>query len=285
MRRGPEVLLGLPKSVGEFPGAAERLGTPVLLSANSFFDHKRKQFRAPGAAIMDLDRALDSAGFVAMSRYGGYPWTVPQYVELAALGSWRWWGQMDYCCEPEVAADRGEVIHRMVRSTYYLKACRQQARVWRDQGIDWLQDPLPILQGWRPEDYARCAEWYDHILEGAWPALVGIGSVCRRSLYGEDGLFAILDTLDDALPLHVHCHLFGVKGAFLRHAQRYPWVVSTDSMAWDFHAMKVTQARRKVRAAELGMTLGDLAKSKHHIPNSNAHRIKEMAKWLKRQTG
>jgi len=279
-----DVLLGLPKSVGEFPTAAERLGTPVLLSANSFYNHKLKRFREPGAAITDLDRALDSAGFVAMKRYGGYPWTVTQYVELAALGSWRWWGQMDCCCEPEIAGDRDGVIHRMMLSAYYLKACRQQTMVWREAGIDWLQDPMPILQGWRPEDYVLCAEWYDHVLEGEWPELIGIGSVCGRSLHGEDGLFSILDILSEKLPPDVRFHLFGVKGAFLRHADRYPRVASTDSLAWDFRARKVIGEQRTVLATELGISLRELAESPRHIKNTNAHRISEMEKWLKKQT-
>ena len=77
------VRLGLPKSTGEFPGAAERLEAPVLISANSLWDNGRKQFRIPGSAIDDLDVALDSAGFVAMNLYGSYRWSVEQYVSLA----------------------------------------------------------------------------------------------------------------------------------------------------------------------------------------------------------
>lgn len=50
-----------------------------------------------------MDVALDSAGFVAWAHYGDFPWTVEQYVALAASRPWAWWASMDACCEPEVA--------------------------------------------------------------------------------------------------------------------------------------------------------------------------------------
>jgi len=40
-----------------------------------------------------------------------------------------------------------------------------------------------------------------------WPALVGVGSVCRRSLSGENGLMRVLDTLEGVLPTHVRFRL------------------------------------------------------------------------------
>lgn len=43
-----------------------------------------------------------------------------------------------------------------------------------------------------------------------WPALVGIGSVCRRNVSGRDGIASIVDALDTAPPKHVRFHLFGV---------------------------------------------------------------------------
>jgi hypothetical protein len=36
-----------------------------------------------------------------------------------------------------------------------------------------------------------------------WLALVGVVSVCRRSLSGENGLMRVLDTLEGVLPTHV----------------------------------------------------------------------------------
>jgi hypothetical protein len=64
-----------------------------------------------------------------------------------------------------------------------------------------------------------------------WPDLVGVGSVCRRRLLGEDGLMRVLDTLEGVLPAHVRVHLFGVKSTAISKLKDRPRVASVDSMA------------------------------------------------------
>jgi hypothetical protein len=258
------VRLGLPKSTGAFPGAAERLEAPVLISANSLWDQQRKKFRMPGEAICDLDAALDSAGFVAMSLYGCYRWTVEQYVELAGLHSWTWWAQMDICCEPELTGEDSDILARIFANGYFLAYCQKVARTWREEaGVFWLQDPMPVLQGWTPNDYLRCMDLYDQVLEHEWPDLVGVGSVCRRSVEGEDGVLNILEALDSHLPHHVKLHLFGVKGSALKHLEGHDRVLSTDSMAWDFRARRDAQDRG--------------------VKSTNEHRMEHMRRWYERQ--
>lgn len=227
--------VGLPSTTGALPGVAERAGLPVLVSANSMWrgDH----FVDPGESICDLDCALDSSGFVAMHRYGGYRWTVDQYVELAGLHSWAWWAEMDYCCEPQVAGGRPEISRRVWSTASTLAACVSAARTWRAAGADWLQDPMPVLQGWEPDDYERSAELTTAVL-GQLPAMVGVGSVCRRHWSGPDGLAAVVRRLDAVLPPGVGLHLFGVKGEALDRLRDQPRVVSADSMAWDFAARR-----------------------------------------------
>ncbi len=90
---------------------------------------------------------------------------------------------------------------------------------------------MPVLQGWKPDDYLDCANRM-----GALPALIGIGSVCRRQISGPDGLGAIIEALDAALPSGVRFHLFGVKGAALAELGPCDRIASIDSMAWDFDA-------------------------------------------------
>lgn len=69
------------------------------------------------------------------------------------------------------------------------------------------------------------------------PALVGVGSVCRRQLHGPEGLLTVLRGLDAALPPSVRLHLFGVKGDVLGNlGSLRTRVESVDSMAWDFAA-------------------------------------------------
>ena len=97
---------------------------------------------------------------------------------------------------------------------------------------------MPVLQGWTVEDYLRCVD----LMRDDLPDLVGLGSVCRRNIHGEDGLVRIVSALDEALPPHVKLHLFGVKGPAIPQLQNQILrIKSTDSMAWDFTARRQLQ--------------------------------------------
>lgn len=216
-----KIRLGIPACFGRFSDAAGRIDAPILVSANGFWRNSRFHYPSP-RLFNTADVALDSAGFIAMIRYGGYRWTVDEYVGLAASYPWAWWSAMDYCCEREVAGDRAEVTRRVDMTVAMLARCRAAAE---GHGV---MAPMPVLQGRHPEDYLRCAA-----MMGPLPQLVGIGSVCRRHLAGPDGLLTIIAALDGHLPKHIRFHLFGVKGAALGALAGHPRVASIDSMAWD----------------------------------------------------
>jgi hypothetical protein len=95
---------------------------------------------------------------------------------------------------------------------------------------------------------------------GELPALVGVGSVCRRDLSGRAGLLAVVEALDRALPPRTRLHLFGVKGSAIRRLAGHPRVPSVDSMAWDL------AARYAARGG-----------------NDLAHRIARVRAWYGRQ--
>lgn len=202
------------------------LGAPVLVSANSLWE--KDHFRTP-RNLAGLDVALDSGGFVAMKRYGGYRWSVEQYAQLALSLRPAWWAQMDFCCEPEIAADKAAVFARIDRTVEHLEACRATAR------RIGAPAPLVVLQGWEPRDYTQGPAFAPGF---AWPALVGVGSVCRRHVKGPSGLLAVIDALDRAIPRHVQFHLFGVKSSALPELlSRWPGRLgSVDSMAWNMAA-------------------------------------------------
>lgn len=234
------IRVGIPACFGRFAAVARELRVGGLVSANAFYRHGQGRFRMPAPDLFGgLDVALDSAGFVAMLRYGSYPWTVEQYVGLAASHPWAWWASMDYCCEPEIAPDRDEVRSRIARTVETLAECRAEAV---RQGV---RPPVPVLQGWRPDDYLRCAE-----VMGALPSLVGLGSVCRRQEDGPTGVVTIVRELDAVLPPHVRCHLFGVKGPAAVRLKGHPRIASIDSAAWDREAAgEATRLRRAARKA------------------------------------
>lgn len=245
------VRLGIPACFQRFSAVASSLGAPVLVSANAF--RRRDRFWLPSADLFGgADVALDSAGF-AMFRYGGYPWTQQEYVTLAASHPWTWWAQMDFCCEPQIAKDSDEVARRVLQTAMMLEHNRDEAEAQN------IQAPMPVLQGWAPDDYLLCAE-----MMGELPDLVGLGSVCRRSLGGQDGLLAILSALDRALPKSVGLHLFGVKGSAIGALAGHPRIISLDSQAWD------RAARWEASKGEFSCTV--------------AHRERHMRSWLARQT-
>ena len=218
------IRVGLPMSTGTQPTWLQDMDQPALLSAGSLWDAEHGRFRRVGSTASELDCALDSSGFVRMASGAGYPWTVAQYVELAGLHGWAWWAQMDLPCEPEVAKDDDEVFERQGLSGAYLSACRSQARQWRKAGAWWLTDPVPVLQGWEPQQYLRCADLYDQVLGGRWPEPVG--------------LIAVLRELDRRLPPAVQLHLFGVKGQALDLLRDNPRIASVDSQAWQAAARR-----------------------------------------------
>jgi hypothetical protein len=150
-----------------------------------------------------------------------------------------------------------------------------------------VPDPLPILQGRTPDDYLRSAEALAQAIdrthhctcptgdpedcEADWhrnrlglPELVGVGSVCRRSVQGPEGLLAVLDALHAVLPAGTRLHLFGVKTTALALLGRYgDRIASVDSVAWD-------------RAARWEALRED-------VPNDLAHRAGVLRRWFRAQ--
>jgi hypothetical protein len=220
------VRIGLPASFRWFSSVAHRMGAPVLISANAFWRSGR--FGLPnGWPFSPVDLALDSAGFVAMFRYWGYRWPLDEYVRFAGRVRPTWWAAPDYCCEPEISSDRDEVLERVKRTAFKLDWARQVAV---DQGVPL---PMPVLQGWFPDDYLRCADMIPDM-----PALVGVGSVCRRQLTGPAGVIRVVEKLEAEMPRGVRLHLFGVKGSAMQALAGHPRIHSVDSAAWDFAARR-----------------------------------------------
>ena len=233
-RARPLVRIGVPLTGGRLVAAARDRGLPVLFSANAFArtypkGHERegyfRGFSKPDAAqFSGLHAAWHSAGFVAAVRYGDYRWTVEDYFDLVQSHPWAWYSSLDFCCEPEVAGDRSLRLLRMAATAAMLGRCQREAL---DRG---LPPPMPVLQGWTPDEYIQCASWLALM---SWPRMVGIGSVCRRDVHGPNGVAAILAAVDDVLPRHVKVHLFGVKSEALAALGGHRRLASVDSMAWD----------------------------------------------------
>ncbi len=278
---------GVPQRGGSLASHAFNQGYPVMVSASAFWNQKLNKFRIPEASdLYELDFALDSAGFVAMMNLKNkgpqpgigkvFPWSYSDYVELASLVGASWWSQPDLCCEPEIASSQAEIDYRIDATATLLEGTLRVVYAWQNElaktcsaetVANLIKPPVPIIQGWRVDHYRRSLDLLMQVWSRwqpwlALPALIGVGSVCRRSLnHPEVGLRAILAGLEGSIPAHSRLHLFGVKGACLNELKMLPYIGSADSMSWDFGA--------RVKAHKLGRS------------NTIQHRSQEMTQWMK----
>lgn len=242
-----EIIIGLPHlNEGPILERARTLQTTALISANglSRWSAKRGWREWIGWRHGQLPNArglaglcLDSAGFVAASRYGGFPWTIANYVKLAAAYPFRWWASADYCVEPEIAGDREEVVDRLSRTIRANRDCRRLAD---DFGI--ADTMMPVIQGRSPTDYERCVDALGGLLRPT--GILGVGSMCRRDIHGPEGLIAVIDHLDRILPAGIRLHAFGVKGTALPFLLPYSHrIASIDSQAYGIGARRAALRR------------------------------------------
>lgn len=249
----PQILLGLPHlGDGVLLRRAKAMGADVLISANSLSRWRTTEglrewagwnlgalANAHGLASL----TLDSAGFTAMLRYRGYPWSIAAYLDLAEAFPFRHFAAPDYCTERAIAGDRQSVLERIARTVGAYHACRRQAA---DRALD--DRLMPVLQGRTPDDYERCAEGIGFAADST--CLVGVGSMCRRAVSGREGLISVLEHLDRVLPPGIRLHGFGVKGAMLSHVGHL-WhrLASIDSQAYGV-AARHDALRRSVRKSD-----------------------------------
>lgn len=278
--------VGVPHQGGRLAFHAFNEGFPVMVSANAFWNRSQQLFRMPSATdLTECDLALDSGGYTAMQLWksmgtqrgiaGVFPWTYEEYVQFASEVSPAWWSQPDMCCEPTIATSQEEVDYRVNATATLLEGTLRVVYAWQNElaktcnarvVANMLKPPVPVLQGWTADDYLRSLEMMQMVWSRwePWlspPALIGIGSVCRRSLnHPEHGLLAILSQLEGRLPKGSRLHLFGVKGEALSHLKHLHWVASADSMAYDFSA--------RMNSLRSG------------VSNTIERRATEMSKWM-----
>lgn len=278
--------VGIPHRGGKLAFHAFNEDYPVMVSANAFWDGGKGAFRVPEATdLSEMDVALDSAGFTAMNLWkakglqkgmaGVFPWSYAQYVELASQLSPSWWSQPDLCCEPEIAGNQEAIDYRIDATATLLEGVLRIVYAWQNElaktcsasvVANMLKPPVPVIQGWSASDYLRSLDLLMQVWERwqpwiAAPVLIGVGSVCRRTLHHPThGLYAILSALEGKLPPGARLHLFGVKGACLSDVKMLDWVASADSMAYDFGA--------RIKARQSGQS------------NTTAHRSSEMTRWM-----
>jgi len=174
--------------------------------------------------------ALDSDGFTELSLHG--TWRTPATTYLAAVRRFRdeighlaWAAPMDWMCEPWITGITGLTVAEHQRRT--VDNFRQLREAAPDLPI------VPVLQGWRLDDYLRCVERYQRAgVDLAAEPVVGLGSVCRRQ--GTAEAAAIVATLAERYRLRLHG--FGFKILGLRTCGHH--LASADSLAWSYDARR-----------------------------------------------
>lgn len=135
----------------------------------------------------------------------------------------------DLTCEPQVLSRTGLSVREHQRRT--VDNFVELQMLWGDeQSSPWM----PVLQGVRPADYARCMDLYARVgVDLTRFPVVGVGSVCRRQASGElDGILSAILRRDPEMPLHA----FGCKTAGLaRYGHK---IFSADSTAWSYQARR-----------------------------------------------
>lgn len=195
----------------------------LFVSARRLIEIKRRLPRAVAPW------ALDSGGFSELHIHG--KWTVSPVAYVAAvrryaaeIGRLDWAAIQDWMCERTILRKTGLTVARhQARTIDSYEALLDLA-----PELPWL----PVLQGSSADDYL----WHrDSYLRRGHDLLkvpaVGIGSVCRRQRCDE---VAVL--LARLAREGYRLHAFGFKATGLRRSQND--LVSSDSMAWSFHARR-----------------------------------------------
>lgn len=135
-----------------------------------------------------------------------------------------WAAPQDWMCEPWLLAKTGlSVVEHQKLTTRNLIQLRTLTR----------EHIIPVIQGWKLEDYGRHVQMY--AAEGIdleRESVVGIGSVCRRQ--STDEIAEIIHVFS-----YLNLHGFGVKTSGL--AKYGHMLKSADSMAWSYRARKAGQ--------------------------------------------
>lgn len=174
---------------------------------------------------------MDSGAFTEISKHGHYRSSVAEYaveirrwVRMPGNGTLLAAVAQDYMCEPFILEKTGLTVEEHQRLTIE----RYDALLAEHTGAYIL----PVLQGYRPEDYVAHLEQYgDRLKHGQW---VGVGSVCKRN-GTPDQVAAVLLAIKQARP-DLLLHGFGLKTTALAHPLVRSLLHTADSMAWSYHA-------------------------------------------------
>lgn len=165
---------------------------------------------------------IDSGGYSLMLQTGEHD-PVDEYIEYVREVEPEYYALQDYPCEPEILQEYDRTVEDHIVAT--------TNRAIKNLDRDAPGTPVPVLQGWKLEDYVACID--DFRKYGILPAeKVGIGSVCRR--HAQKDIAEIIRYVDSEVDANLHA--FGVKTSVLKLEGIRSALSSADSLAYDYAA-------------------------------------------------
>ncbi|GAA3242966.1 hypothetical protein ACFO1B_30860 [Dactylosporangium siamense] len=206
-------------------------------------DPRLRVYKALPEAVEEW--AADSGGFTELQKYGRWTVTPRDYIARVRryrndIGRLAWLAPQDWMCEPLII-NGGTVNGKRFAGTRLSVAEHQRRTVLNYVQLRDLAPDLPIIpvvQGWTPDDYARCVDLYWTLagIDLSTAGRVGVGSVCRRQGTAEAG--HIIRRLRAAGLSQLHLFGFKVLG-LIQHADLLTNRDTCDSLAWSDTARKL----------------------------------------------
>lgn len=177
----------------------------------------------------DVDRwVMDSGAFTEINKHGEFRTSPSEYVE--GINRWADCGNLlaavsqDYMCEDVALKSTGGTVREHQRKTV-----ERFHEIISHEPNTYI---LPVLQGYKPKEYAEHIDMYKPYLKpNKW---VGVGSVCKRNS-DVDALYEVFDRIKQKRP-DLRLHAFGVKKTALEDKRIRRLLHTADSMAWSFNA-------------------------------------------------
>lgn len=224
------------------------IGLNVMFSAAGFWDHSRRRWRKGHRFQQEGGyHWLDMGGFTALNRWGRYPFTVGNAMNLVAYLAPDFYATMDYPCEPEINRLDGLSSNR---ERIELTVQNAQAMAEMEEMVPG-SIMVPVIQGYTLEEYKYCIDLYREA--GLIRDYMAVGSMCRRINSAE------LHTLIPEIAKYAaragctKLHFFGLKlSPALEDLDQYIW--SRDSAvaldAYDAELRAKRNGRRWPRGQE-----------------------------------
>ncbi len=210
-------------------------GINVMYSAAGFWNDgewRRRRFTKK----MGL-RFLDCGGFTMLNRYGVYPFSTVNFMNLVAFLKPDYYVPLDYPCEPGISRQLGLMTNEQRIKKTVANAAKMAQWETHVEG-----QMLPVIQGYTLSEYKHCID--AHADAGTMRDYMAVGSMCRR--IKDDELHNLITGIAEHAGVE-RLHFFGLKlSPALRDVRQL--IYSQDSAvaldAYDAEARRARDGRR-----------------------------------------